>query len=119
MTTNLVFFLAWITTSFLLTFYLKRKMILFKKIGTPVNFFGCSVIFLILHKVISDLLNTREITFLFLSIISFGIALSLIILNRKSHSKKKRTKKEITKIQKISAQSQLNSYNKNNSKNDY
>ena len=113
---NLIFFLAWITTSFSLTFYLKRKVILFKKIGTPVNFFGCSVIFLILHKIISDLLNTREITFLFLSAMSFGITLSLIVLNKKNHSKKKRTKKEITKIQRISAQSQLNSYNKNNSK---
>jgi len=119
MTINFVFFLAWLATSFLLTSYLKRKMVLFKKIGTPVNFFGCFIIFLVLHKMISDLLNTQEITFLFLSVMSFGIALSLIILKQRSPSKKKRTEKEITKIQKISAQSQLNSYNRNHSKNDY
>ena len=119
MTINFVFFLAWLTVSFLLTSYLKRKIVLFKKIGTPINFFGCFVIFLILHKVISDLLNIQEITFLFLSVMSSGIALSLIILKKGSRPKKKRTEKEMIKIQKISAQSQLNSYNKNHPKNDY
>ena len=67
---------------------------------------------------ISDLLNTREITFLFLSIMCFGISLSLIILKKKSFSEKKRSEKQMAKVQKISAQSQLNNYNKNRPKND-
>ena len=116
MNINFVFFLIWITTSFFLTSYLKRKVVLFKKMGTPMNAFRCFVLFLILHKIISDLLNTLEITFLFLSVMSFGIFLSLIILKKRGSSNKKRTEKEIIKTQEISAQSQLNNYDKNRSK---
>jgi len=113
MNINLVFFLVWITTSFLLTSCLKKRVVLFKKIGTSINFFRTFIVFLILHKVISELLNIREITFLFLSIMSFGIFLSLIILNKKKHSRKKRTEHETINAQKISAQSQLRNYKKN------
>jgi len=115
MSTNLVFFLVWITSSFLLTSYLKKKVGLFRKIATPKNFFWYSVLFLILHKVISDLLNVREITFLFLGAISFGVTLSLIIL-KNQNSPNRRTEEEMTDIQKISAQSQLNNYKKKRSK---
>lgn len=112
---NFVFFIAWITTSFLLASYFKRKVILFQKKGTLINFIGSFVVFLTLHNVISNLLNIQEITFLFLSIMSFGITLSLMILKKKD-SRKERTEKEMTDIQKISAQSQLNNYDKNCSK---
>ena len=112
MNINLVFFLVWLTTSFLLTSYLKKRVVLFKKIGTSRNFFGIFIIFLVLHKIISDLLNIREITFLFLSILSFGIFLSLIILNKKKCTRKKRTEHEVINVQKISAQSQLKNYKK-------
>ena len=115
MPTNLIFFLIWITSSFVLTSYLKRKVGLFRKIGTPKNFFWYSVLLLMLHKIISDLLNIREITFLFLGVMSFGITLSLMILKDKN-SPTKRTEEEMIDIQKISAQSQLNNYKKNRSK---
>ena len=115
---NFIFFIAWIAISFLLTFYFKRKIKSFKKIGTPTNFFGIFVVFVTLHKIISDLLNVQEITFLFLGIMSFGIALSLIVLKNKDYRRKK-TEKEIIHIQRISAQSQLNNYNKNHPKHDY
>ena len=115
MPTNLIFFLIWITSSFILTSYLKRRVGLFRKIGTPKNFFWYSVLFLILHKIISDLLNVREITFLFLGAMSFGITLSLIILKNKN-STNRRTGKEMTNIQKISAQSQLSNYKKKRSR---
>ena len=98
--------------SFLLTSYLKKRVASFKKIGTSVNFFVIFVIFLILHKIISDLLNIREITFLFLSIMSFGIFLSLLILKKKKPLRKKRTEHEAINVQKISAQSQLKNYKK-------
>ena len=115
---NFLIFLSWIVISFLLTFYFKRKIKLFKKTGTPLNFFGIFIVFIILHQAISNLLNVREIIFLFLGIISLGIALSLIVLRDKDYQRKK-TEKEIIHIQKISAQSQLDNYNKNHSKNDY
>ena len=104
--------------SFILTSYLKRKVVLFKKIGTPVNAFRCFVLFLVLHKIISDLLNAREITFLFLSVMSFGIFLSLTISKKKDSLGREKSEKEIIKIQEISAQSQLNNYNKTRPKND-
>ena len=112
---NLIFFLIWITSSFLLTSHLKKKVGLFEKIGIPKNFFWYTILFLVLHKITSDLLNVREITFLFLSAMSFGITLSLMILKKKD-SLKKRTEKEMIYIQKISAQSQLSNYKKNRSK---
>ena len=112
---NFVFFLAWITTSFLLASYLKRKVFLFKKKGALINSFGGFVVFLTLHNVISNLLNIQEVTFLFLSIMFFGITLSLMILKRKDYQKEK-TEKEMTDIQKISAQSQVNNYNRDRSK---
>ena len=82
------------------------------------NTFRCSVLFLILHKIISDFLNVREITFLFLSVMFFGISLSLIISKKRDHFNKEMYGKEIIKTQKISAQSQLNNYNKIRLKND-
>lgn len=115
MNINFIFFLAWISTSFLLTTFLKNKVALFKKIGTSINFFGSSIICLFLHKIVSDLLNMQEISFLFLSVFLFGIALSLLILER-TKKKRKKTDEEIIQIQKISAQSQVNNYNKNKSK---
>jgi len=118
MNIDFVFFLAWFTTSFLLTSYLKGKVGFFKEIGTPINFFVLFVIFLFLHKTISDFLNTREVIFLFLSIMSFGIPLSLVIL-KNNQNQKKRTEKEIIQIHKISSQSQVDYYNRKKSKNDH
>ena len=112
---NFVFFLIWITTSFLLASYLKRRLVLLRKKGALLKSFGIFVVFLILHNFISGLLNVQEVTFLFLSIMSFGITLSLIILKKKDCQKGK-TEEELVGIQKISAQSQVNNYDKNRPK---
>ena len=111
---NLVFFLAWITTSFLSTSYLRDKTDWFRDFGTPKNLFLCFILFLIIHKIISELLDTQEISFLFFSIISFGMFLSSLILN-KGKKKTKRNNIDIDEINRISSAAQIHNHDKNQS----
>ncbi len=106
-------FLIWLISSFLLNSFLRRKVALFKELGTPLNLFGMSIIFFLVHKITSIILNVPEYTFFMLSLLSFGFFLFSFQKKeeRKKHKmfyeRKKRTRRERAKIQNIAAQSQL------------
>jgi len=76
----ILYLIAWIVATFLISFYLHKKVNLFKKFKGVLILFLVFLMLTILHNMLSVLLEMEDMVLLLISVLCFSIFSWLIVL---------------------------------------